>query len=106
MVGTGRFELPTPRTPSQGSTRLSHVPTRKESEDSSPISDEPCSGVHSGFYTRGGFSSPPGNGTGLFLGAFRSTGRGRLSLFKDCKLNFLLHWIDPVHQYPDLLPQF
>ncbi len=29
MVGTGRFELPTPRTPSECSTRLSHVPTRK-----------------------------------------------------------------------------
>src|SRR5215469_2403928 len=28
MVGTGRFELPTPRTPSECSTRLSHVPTR------------------------------------------------------------------------------
>src|ERR1700693_4607445 len=31
MVGTGRFELPTPRTPSECSTRLSHVPTRKDS---------------------------------------------------------------------------
>jgi|GEM_PF-1879938 hypothetical protein len=30
MVGTGRFELPTPRTPSECSTRLSHVPTKKE----------------------------------------------------------------------------
>src|SRR5215469_3260860 len=30
MVGTGRFELPTPRTPSECSTRLSHVPTTKE----------------------------------------------------------------------------
>ena len=29
-IGTGRFELPTPRTPSECSTRLSHVPTRKE----------------------------------------------------------------------------
>ena len=29
LVGTGRFELPTPRTPSECSTRLSHVPTRK-----------------------------------------------------------------------------
>src|SRR6202044_4221128 len=29
MVGTGRFELPTPRTPSECSTRLSHVPTAK-----------------------------------------------------------------------------
>src|SRR5437868_14766159 len=27
MVGTGRFELPTPRTPSESSTRRSHVPT-------------------------------------------------------------------------------
>ncbi len=30
MVGTGRFELPTPRTPSECSTRLSHVPTMKK----------------------------------------------------------------------------
>ena len=30
MVGTGRFELPTPRTPSECSTRLSHVPTWKD----------------------------------------------------------------------------
>jgi hypothetical protein len=30
LVGTGRFELPTPRTPSECSTRLSHVPTRKQ----------------------------------------------------------------------------
>ena len=30
MVGTGRFELPTPRTPSECSTRLSHVPTTAE----------------------------------------------------------------------------
>ncbi len=31
MVGTGRFELPTPRTPSECSTRLSHVPTEGNS---------------------------------------------------------------------------
>ena len=31
LVGTGRFELPTPRTPSECSTRLSHVPTPKDS---------------------------------------------------------------------------
>ena len=30
MVGTGRFELPTPRTPSECSTRLSHVPTEED----------------------------------------------------------------------------
>src|SRR6202050_822109 len=36
LVGTGRFELPTPRTPSECSTRLSHVPTRKEPAASSP----------------------------------------------------------------------
>ena len=30
LVGTGRFELPTPRTPSECSTRLSHVPTTAE----------------------------------------------------------------------------
>src|SRR6202051_2737272 len=36
LVGTGRFELPTPRTPSECSTRLSHVPTRKEPAASLP----------------------------------------------------------------------
>jgi hypothetical protein len=36
LVGTGRFELPTPRTPSECSTRLSHVPTRKEPAASHP----------------------------------------------------------------------
>ena len=35
MVGTGRFELPTPRTPSECSTRLSHVPTGKDSAERS-----------------------------------------------------------------------
>ena len=34
MVGTGRFELPTPRTPSECSTRLSHVPTAGNPLDS------------------------------------------------------------------------
>jgi hypothetical protein len=29
MVGTGRFELPTPRTPSECATRLRHVPTEE-----------------------------------------------------------------------------
>src|ERR1051326_3434851 len=33
LVGKGRFELPTPRTPSECSTRLSHVPTWKDSTD-------------------------------------------------------------------------
>jgi hypothetical protein len=49
LVGTGRFELPTPRTPSECSTRLSHVPTRKDSADSlSRFSAriEPSGGVH------------------------------------------------------------
>src|SRR6266576_2352134 len=32
LVGTGRFELPTPRTPSECSTRLSHVPTGRNSQ--------------------------------------------------------------------------
>jgi hypothetical protein len=35
LVGTGRFELPTPRTPSECSTRLSHVPT-----EISPVTDD------------------------------------------------------------------
>src|ERR1700739_4691045 len=37
LVGTGRFELPTPRTPSECSTRLSHVPTWKDSADSTSV---------------------------------------------------------------------
>ncbi len=50
LVGTGRFELPTPRTPSECSTRLSHVPTRKDSTRltialGGPSS--PAEGVHS-----------------------------------------------------------
>src|SRR5246127_3198531 len=53
MVGTGRFELPTPRTPSECSTRLSHVPTGR-------IPLIACAGFHArpqrrgscSFYTR------------------------------------------------------
>lgn len=41
MVGTGRFELPTPRTPSECSTRLSHVPT----QSSRFTQGEPAHGV-------------------------------------------------------------
>ena len=41
MVGTGRFELPTPRTPSECSTRLSHVPTGKESAISGETTQGP-----------------------------------------------------------------
>jgi hypothetical protein len=44
MVGTGRFELPTPRTPSECSTRLSHVPTQ--------IRTERSEGVRNRFYHR------------------------------------------------------
>jgi hypothetical protein len=46
LVGTGRFELPTPRTPSECSTRLSHVPTRKEPAASRPQR----MGLTTGFY--------------------------------------------------------
>jgi hypothetical protein len=42
MVGTGRFELPTPRTPSECSTRLSHVPT-----DRNPLPSAAADGVDS-----------------------------------------------------------
>jgi hypothetical protein len=52
MVGTGRFELPTPRTPSECSTRLSHVPTRKEPAPNAFVAD----GVQlKDFITRGLF---------------------------------------------------
>jgi hypothetical protein len=48
LVGTGRFELPTPRTPSECSTRLSHVPTRKDSTDAT-IAVKPPSAPAEGF---------------------------------------------------------
>src|SRR5712692_3089283 len=53
LVGTGRFELPTPRTPSECSTRLSHVPTRKEAADSPDaiIQRNPTAGFTVRFYT-------------------------------------------------------
>jgi hypothetical protein len=40
LVGTGRFELPTPRTPSECSTRLSHVPTEFEPGGSNGVDEE------------------------------------------------------------------
>src|ERR1700680_2147562 len=55
MVGTGRFELPTPRTPSECSTRLSHVPTRKNSTDAQSYHEAtrqaPTEGFTPRFYT-------------------------------------------------------
>src|SRR5271156_2947056 len=56
MVGTGRFELPTPRTPSDCSTRLSHVPTGKTT---------------SLVYTTGAVASSV-SGRNVFLGKRRS----------------------------------
>ena len=56
MVGTGRFELPTPRTPSECSTRLSHVPTRKDSTGATnrlaASRRPPGEGLTLQFYTR------------------------------------------------------
>src|SRR5437763_343084 len=40
LVGTGRFELPTPRTPSECSTRLSHVPTLVRTRGSNGVDSE------------------------------------------------------------------
>jgi hypothetical protein len=54
LVGTGRFELPTPRTPSECSTRLSHVPTRKDSTDATVSVKQPpapAEGFTQQFYT-------------------------------------------------------
>jgi hypothetical protein len=55
LVGTGRFELPTPRTPSECSTRLSHVPTRKNSTDAQSYHEAtrqaPTEGFTPRFYT-------------------------------------------------------
>ena len=55
LVGTGRFELPTPRTPSECSTRLSHVPTRKNSTDAQSYREAtrqaPTEGFIPRFYT-------------------------------------------------------
>src|SRR5262249_38521420 len=57
MVGTGRFELPTPRTPSECSTRLSHVPTGGTRRDRRV-------GFTGKFYTR---AADKGSGQGLWL---------------------------------------
>src|SRR5215472_1568673 len=54
MVGTGRFELPTPRTPSECSTRLSHVPTERIRGG-----DRPRMGLTQEFYHQRGFLPPP-----------------------------------------------
>src|SRR6266566_7574118 len=48
LVGTGRFELPTPRTPSECSTRLSHVPTVGSRYRSKP---NQAAGLTKEFYT-------------------------------------------------------
>jgi hypothetical protein len=60
MVGTGRFELPTPRTPSECSTRLSHVPTRKEFHRCQGLPkatrQPPAEGFTLQFYTTAGAS--------------------------------------------------
>src|ERR1019366_2368061 len=56
MVGTGRFELPTPRTPSECSTRLSHVPTQ-----SSPLRGEPAFGVQISLHHPGLMRPPTRN---------------------------------------------
>ena len=55
MVGTGRFELPTPRTPSECSTRLSHVPTQ-----SSRLTLEPAFGVVLSLHEGGACALAPG----------------------------------------------
>ena len=65
MVGTGRFELPTPRTPSECSTRLSHVPTGRN-----PL------------LVRGGWglrqnSTPPESGSAPLLGILTASSPGQ-----------------------------
>src|SRR6266851_5625617 len=79
MVGTGRFELPTPRTPSECSTRLSHVPTGRNR----PHAQKRRWGCLRDF-------TP-----GLAFLALRD----RLFL-KNSKLDFLLYRINPVDQHP------
>src|ERR1700730_731533 len=82
VVGTGRFELPTPRTPSECSTRLSHVPTLIRTRSSNGVDWEI---LHH-----------------LPVLSFRALG---LSLFQQSKLNLLLYRINPVHQDPHPLSQ-
>src|SRR5437763_8775372 len=98
MVGTGRFELPTPRTPSECSTRLSHVPTGWNHGLITPVA---------GFLTHKFYTSP----------AHRSMRRphvsplalapplSRRTRLVQRELNLLLHGIDSIHQHPHLLPE-
>jgi hypothetical protein len=82
LVGTGRFELPTPRTPSECSTRLSHVPTGKNRPRSAS-----GGGVNSRDFTLA--AAVLALRRGLFL--------------KHSKLEFLFHGINPIQQHADFL---
>src|SRR5579863_87049 len=134
MVGTGRFELPTPRTPSECSTRLSHVPTRKESAVSTPAdrvdsrilhypaqlmwrqpprlsklgrSPAPSPSLQFGFQacaTNARDLSPLALRFSPCLPEPRQR-RQRLDLLKQRELNLLLHRINAVNQYANSLPQ-
>jgi len=117
MVGTGRFELPTPRTPSECSTRLSHVPT-----DRNPLRRAAADGVdlrilHYGSNFVGQYASkrrrrallrldgrdvrPPQ--TSVLLSS--SLCQPLRFFFEHGKLNFLLHRIDAIHKNPYPLAQ-
>src|SRR5437868_5073658 len=100
MVGTGRFELPTPRTPSECSTRLSHVPTGWNHGLNASVA---------GFLTHKFYTSS----------AHRSMRRPHVSALPltpplalsrrtrlvQRELNLFLHRINSIHQHPHLLPQ-
>src|ERR1700688_2145051 len=117
MVGTGRFELPTPRTPSECSTRLSHVPTgRKPAASFQPQR----MGLTQAFYTskrtlrrfapRGRAGTPALHEYGVH----RQTLPGLLPFslwsslrffFEHGELNLLFDRIDAIHEHAYLLAQ-
>ena len=124
LVGTGRFELPTPRTPSECSTRLSHVPTGRKPAASSRSQRL---GLTSEFYTTGSnFVWPPTFICRKMLWTFAPAGRAEdarppksgscgLFAFSLCrslrsflehgKLNFLFYRIDTIYKHTYLLPK-
>src|SRR5580704_15332891 len=108
LVGTGRFELPTPRTPSECSTRLSHVPTRKEprcfasAADGVSLENFTTSGAVAPGRTVFGVEKPSPSLAFGFLGG-GSECRPVLHFFQDRELDFLFQGIDALDQHTNPL---
>src|ERR1051325_2904168 len=89
LVGTGRFELPTPRTPSECSTRLSHVPTQD-------LRCRAASGAHPFYLTAISDLASQRRLAAIFLFRISPAGlwlHGR-------KLQLALHAIDAIKEHP------